>query len=877
MALQALSHATAMASALKASGAYSPLAQAPDEPKTTAAQVTEFMCTADLNQVEKVLTAVSKLRPGFIELALSRVRGVIPSDGKKPGLHPTGGDTPGAAPLGRQDLVVKEARCPGPGQTAGTPRPELPARITKKQDIASLRPCVQFSSPQYFCREDEDSVTLTIMRMEPLHARSVVLFRTVDATACGGEHFEHVTTEVAFEPEQMYREVRVPIVHTPQWETLLEFRAELGEVAGGNAELGHYVWHARIMLIDTDSFPSSKYDGVPPEKVGVYTLLREYRNLVLRIPSVYWGTMKGIARAVFNCFAFLAKLLLNVILVDDILNLDHAPSALFFGPDRVHKLMAMTMVLVMLFALHHFLAYRSTTFGVGGAQRLLLQKSAMRKFMNMEEDDGRNYNSALLVTMMTRDAPKVVGTGYNSIFTLTEEFGNIIAILMFQALAKFAFGKSLQPIAILPMVAIPPILFVFARLRGPTTTQILTAASTKQDAVADIVFDACENFDLISDYKRKPYFVEKLEDGIRDFHRARRQAKQRILNNEFFAPWVAQIFIAVYLVVGGLNVIDGVTSLGMFLTNVKIMQEFGAIWSRISTIVVDILEAGPALINLTHFLNRPTDSRRKLEISRSLQQASVEKCLKDYEERSPSPFAPYDTLHISCCNIDLPAGGIQMKGSLEVSQGEFVIIVGASGSGMSSLMKVLGGRWLPIDKDLGFNSFFVPSHLRVLHVASPLFFDESLMQNLTFGVADGDEDGNPERVRAICRLLKVDERFLGMLDKPFTKPWDSLMGTTDAIKLHMARAFVANPEVLVVHKPAELLRDASMHAMMSAFRDFVSQKGLLQDQSRWLSRRPRTCIITCCRESEVEYADRAYFIDRSNIIHELGPGQALPQ
>merc|ERR1711865_1210946 len=83
------------------------------------------------------------------------------------------------------------------------------------------------------------------------------------------------------------------------------------------------------------------------------------------------------------------------------------------------------------------------------------------------------------------------------------------------------------------------------------------------------------------------------------------------------------------------------------------------------------------------------------------------------------------------------------RGIIEIQQSEFVCLVGPKGGGKATIVKIIGGEILPstegITADPGNpnspgSHFFVPSHLRVLHVHAPLFFHGTLMANLVFGV-----------------------------------------------------------------------------------------------------------------------------------------------
>merc|ERR1719379_879172 len=76
--------------------------------------------------------------------------------------------------------------------------------------------------------------------------------------------------------------------------------------------------------------------------------------------------------------------------------------------------------------------------------------------------------------------------------------------------------------------------------------------------------------------------------------------------------------------------------------------------------------------------------------------------------------------------------------------------------------------------------------------------------------------------------------------------------------INIARALVANPEVLGMHKPSMALREETAENMLSQLRAFVDDKGLEMDPEMLHMRRPRTCIITAARAYATKLADQVF-------------------
>jgi ABC-type multidrug transport system fused ATPase/permease subunit len=206
--------------------------------------------------------------------------------------------------------------------------------------------------------------------------------------------------------------------------------------------------------------------------------------------------------------------------------------------------------------------------------------------------------------------------------------------------------------------------------------------------------------------------------------------------------------------------------------------------------------------------------------------------------------------------------------SISFDQGLLVAMIGVPEEGKSTVMKLLGAEIIPDSGDL-----LIPPHLRALHVSpQPIFFNDTLLNNLTYGVGkDNNEDGSIERVVGICRLLGVSEHAVHYLDKEnksksdVRADWGDVLNATERVLLNLARAFIANPEIVVVHKPTALLDDLTAAGTLNCMREFVSQKGLLMDPKTVDLRRPRTCIMTTARVEGMHAAHRIFRIKRNGV------------
>lgn len=107
-----------------------------------------------------------------------------------------------------------------------------------------------------------------------------------------------------------------------------------------------------------------------------------------------------------------------------------------------------------------------------------------------------------------------------------------------------------------------------------------------------------------------------------------------------------------------------------------------------------------------------------------------------------------------------------------------------------------------------------------------------------------------------------------MVEKPMVLHWQTVLSSTEAALLHIARSLIANPEMLFIHKPALYLNSEMGDNLYQVLKMYVRDRGIFQDKARYWIRRPRTCILTARRVSGsgASFADETYYMSRTTGI-----------
>merc|ERR1711976_611200 len=100
---------------------------------------------------------------------------------------------------------------------------------------------------------------------------------------------------------------------------------------------------------------------------------------------------------------------------------------------------------------------------------------------------------------------------------------------------------------------------------------------------------------------------------------------------------------------------------------------------------------------------------------------------------------------------------------------------------------------------------------------------------LAFGVCPDDEDGRSERIEAICRSLGLEDEVMRLLGSKRAVAWGDVLSQTQKYLLSLARALIANPEILCIHKPTLVFNEDTSGKVLRMLKKFVRGKGIEQD------------------------------------------------
>jgi len=713
-------------------------------------------------------------------------------------------------------------------------------------------PVLQFSSSTYYQSAGDANAVLTVLRLGDLSELTEVYYRTRDDSGQAGSTYEAASGKITFEVGQSAHEIHIPLIAQKAWKPSLHFMVMLEQEGLVNGALGRYGSQAQVKVDSLMTFPlqesfeanyertashltfAKQLDNAP--KLGLFFA---YVRWNLRDSLVCSGTLKILMKDQFHNLYFMLKLFLNVYLVDFVLKPTPASDRWLIGQGRPSSLFFIMGAMVTPIAVLHLLDYVSISWRVAGKSKMLLQSALMQRFLDYEDSSRFHLKNGDFVMAVTRDTDDLVCGGFMGLTRLAAQLGKLAMMLAYQLVAPAVFGNPLSNSAILgcvlPTIILPALLVLFLAARQSLLAQLCREERQRQTALLERVVGTVLNFRLIADYGRRDMAVDQFNRDIDSCNKVGRQVSRVEQNDVYFATWLTAVMVAVYTGFGGMQVLGGELPLGMFLTGVHIYMQIGEAWGHIYRSLLEICQAFPGLQRIVFLMNLTTDHRERKQLSSHcshLAEALLKHMSPDVPHGERRDHLPIILENITCSYMVQSSTGsilrkedMELQGRLHIEQGQLVSLVGPRGGGKSTLLKVLGGAMLPVFD--GFTSVFVPGHLRVLHIGTePAFFRGSLYANLTFGVPDGDPDGRVERVLSICRRLGLPDELLELVHLQDELAWDQVISLSQRHLLCIARGLIANPDVLVVHKPTLAFDEHTSALVLGLLKEFVDQRGI---------------------------------------------------
>eukprot|EP00418_Pyrodinium_bahamense_P062012 CAMPEP_0179095334 /NCGR_PEP_ID=MMETSP0796-20121207/43766_1 /TAXON_ID=73915 /ORGANISM="Pyrodinium bahamense, Strain pbaha01" /LENGTH=944 /DNA_ID=CAMNT_0020793021 /DNA_START=40 /DNA_END=2870 /DNA_ORIENTATION=+ len=780
------------------------------------------------------------------------------------------------ADAGTMPLTARAAVSAGSSRAALTTKALTPETQPVSPEEHSVRSVVRFSALNYYVFEGEDA-KLRVVRSGNLREHSTVRYRSTDGSAVAGLKYAQLDGTLNFKPGEYEKEIVATVYENEEYGPSTEFKVELlHDEALENAIIDGHLQSAWVQIIEDDLFPTNACNG--PERSGIPSpnpekkfqqltrLLVEFIRFALADRVIFSGMRKMLlADQCENVYGFL-NLLMSVYLVDFVVKTSVPESMLIMHSRRTSLVLVVATMVLPLFALHG-LSYLRQSWGTAGRARAVMQTALLRKFLEYSADVRTELNTGDVLMAATHDIFVLVDKGLLQVCVVFKQLGSLMMLQLFQFIAPVLFDRPLR-VWLVGCNSILPVLFcMLARLRFQKSTKCLEDQHETEAALASSMHETVLMYPLIADYNRRPFFVERYGKTVQDVNAATRQSSTVMTNNKYLGDWLTTLTVALFTFFGGLLVISDSMTLGMFLANVNIFKSVGSASTGVYSSWLDVQRVLPSLMRITELLNKPVDVDERKNFSDRCERLSQEQLACRVKEGAESTeilnLIPIRFSDVSVQYHTRPTP-ITFQGSVVIKQGSFVVVMGPCGAGKSTFLKLLCGAVLPDDT----TGIFVPSHLRVLKLDQEvLFFEGSLMDNLTFGIKRGHRGGEEARVRHICEKVGLSEGVLSHLGSRESLDWISVLSNMEKLRLNLARALISSPHVLLLQRPTSGFIPPEEDSLLDVLCEFVHKRGVEEDDSAlpWALRPACTCIVESVRHNVIRRADQVICISQGSI------------
>jgi sulfonate transport system ATP-binding protein len=178
---------------------------------------------------------------------------------------------------------------------------------------------------------------------------------------------------------------------------------------------------------------------------------------------------------------------------------------------------------------------------------------------------------------------------------------------------------------------------------------------------------------------------------------------------------------------------------------------------------------------------------------------------------------------------------------LAISPGQFVALLGRSGTGKTTLLRVLGG----LDPDYE-GDVLVPAHRAVVFQEPRLIPWLRVLPNVTLGLRPGPLGRQAQRQQAIGALREV-----GLVGH--ATAWPVTLSGGEAQRVALARALVREPQLMLLDEPFGALDALTRSRMHALLQDLCSRH------------RPAVLLVTHDVDEAVLLADRVLVLVDGSI------------
>jgi len=752
---------------------------------------------------------------------------------------------------------------------------------------------LQFSTQIFFGDESEEKVRLGVMRLGRGIGRVKCSWETQDGSAKAGDQYVAAQGEIVFQDGDVENQsLWIDLLNDDKWHASNEFKVKLSKPKG--CMLGGFLHTSRVKVLDNNLFPADTYPEVVMgedalAEVSGVGLFLQYFMLNCRQPGMTWRTVLTLILDQMGNLNILLNRWMSLYMIDVVFNKDpETEKQLLFFSDKLTEAFLLASLYVIPMVFLHLWDYMKLQMDIKGHAKAFIRKNFTNRYLNYASESRDQVDNAR-ITIALLDDVEDIAEGYCAVLDFVASACTVTMLV--------AFTLQSNPGAWWVVAVMPCLMLTFVFLRAKVLPEPTDAGPFKKSLV-EFIREMVENYKLIVFYNQRPKINEQMTSRVAALRKNEVPGKQCSKNDDYFPSWLGSGFVCLYILLEAPAVLrgdeeEGGVSLGAFIATIRVIKDVANAFSILYTVYLTVIGTFDPVRDLTYCFNLRTDLQSWKELNETRRKVTRE-ARQQARETNKGADSLYATDIIELKFKDVcfeyqPEEPILKDLNLAVKQGSVVGVLGGHGSGKNTLLQILGHSLFPST-----GSVFVPGHLRLLQVTrEPMMFESwSIWENLTFGV--NTNGVNPGKVMTILEELRMDktaELVKEHLEGPPVTPkpveptdeeeeeedplaeqehgalhWVDHLNSSERAKLHLARALITNPEVLILHMPFVQYDKKMMAQVKEVLHMHRDQRGMGNPQANLHHRRPRSVIYSVMNPEDCEGEETIWKIEEDKTV-----------
>jgi ABC-type bacteriocin/lantibiotic exporter with double-glycine peptidase domain len=309
---------------------------------------------------------------------------------------------------------------------------------------------------------------------------------------------------------------------------------------------------------------------------------------------------------------------------------------------------------------------------------------------------------------MEEDIEEVTKYGFMVIFELAKQSVKVCVILYFLVRRR--------PSMAIPLLVYPFCMAAVLNLRYEWTLKLKDVVRDAEKDTSSCLRESCDDINLIKEYSMRSAVVSRYEESILAQSQPGDDYGAYDFRTMLVMPWVTNLAIAIFMVVGGNFVLTGELSLGAYLASIGMYKDAGDLFNNFYIHLKECYGVIGPLLRVIRLLNLPTDvdasqkQAQQRHAGMMMELKSEENLRKQFALAAPAS-SRFDMLHIKLSHVSLanerggPTYASLQDITVEVPQGKIVALLGTHGSGKYSLLRLLTGWVKPIHGEVHVPTF----------------------------------------------------------------------------------------------------------------------------------------------------------------------------